>query len=96
MAPLSFALERRFAEFAAWRYGEQFGRRRRKHALVVGGTVLGVAGIFVGAKVLALGAVVSPFLSPAINLTRALVPRVHVRTPDDRLVGISRSQLSQV
>ncbi len=26
-------------EFAAWRYGDQFGRRRRKHVLMIGGAV---------------------------------------------------------
>jgi hypothetical protein len=38
-------------EFAAWRYGDQFGRRRRRQALIVGGGVAAVAGLFVGGVV---------------------------------------------
>jgi hypothetical protein len=32
-------------EFAAWRYGDQFGRRRRRQLLIAGGAVAGVGGI---------------------------------------------------
>ncbi|HTL95507.1 MAG TPA: hypothetical protein VL157_08190 [Gemmatimonadaceae bacterium] len=32
-------------EFAAWRYGDQFGRRRRRQLLIAGGAVVGVGGI---------------------------------------------------
>lgn len=35
-------------EFAAWRYGDQFGRRRRKHMMVVGGVAVATIGIAVG------------------------------------------------
>src|SRR5947207_1080407 len=34
-------------EMAAWRYGDQFGRRRRKHILVTGAAVAAVGGIVV-------------------------------------------------
>ncbi|HEU4993304.1 MAG TPA: hypothetical protein VFT29_00710 [Gemmatimonadaceae bacterium] len=34
-------------EMAAWRYGDQFGRRRRKHLLVSGALIAGVGGIVV-------------------------------------------------
>ncbi len=35
-------------EFAAWRYGDQFGRRRWRNALIVGGATVGAVGMFVG------------------------------------------------
>lgn len=41
-------------EFAAWRYGDQFGRRRRRYYLMVGAGVLGVAGIVIAPKLLGL------------------------------------------
>ncbi len=36
-------------EMAAWRYGDQFGRRRRRHLLISGAVVLGAAGAVAGA-----------------------------------------------
>ena len=35
-------------EFAAWRYGDQFGRRRRKHALVVAGIAAVTGAVMLG------------------------------------------------
>lgn len=35
-------------EFAAWRYGDQFGRRRRKHLMVVAGATVAAGGLIVG------------------------------------------------
>ncbi|HKS06838.1 MAG TPA: hypothetical protein VJR92_11030 [Gemmatimonadaceae bacterium] len=35
-------------EFAAWRYGDQFGRRRRKQMLISGGAAVAVGGLVVG------------------------------------------------
>lgn len=35
-------------EFAAWRYGDQFGRRRRKHILMVSGAVAAAGGLLIG------------------------------------------------
>lgn len=56
-------------EFAAWRYGDQFGRRRTRNALMVGGTVVGaglaVTGLF------ALGATAAG-LFPLINIASVL------------------------
>ncbi|MBV9880219.1 MAG: hypothetical protein JO180_06960 [Gemmatirosa sp.] len=44
-------------EFAAWRYGDQFGRRRRRHAALVGSgvvaaTVVATGGLAIGASLL--------------------------------------------
>ena len=35
-------------EFAAWRYGDQFGRRRRKHLLYGAAATVAVGGVYVG------------------------------------------------
>lgn len=50
------------SEFAAWRYGDQFGRRRRRHltlgavgAVAAGGVVVGSAGVMGMAAALQLG-----------------------------------------
>src|SRR5471032_896789 len=42
-------------EMAAWRYGDQFNRRRRKHYVLVGGGVVVAGGLIVGG--LAMGAI---------------------------------------
>jgi len=43
-------------EFAAWRYGDQFGRRRRNQMLIVGGGVVLLGGVVAGG-VVALGGI---------------------------------------
>ncbi|HEY4132293.1 MAG TPA: hypothetical protein VGM50_16910 [Gemmatimonadaceae bacterium] len=42
-------------EFAAWRYGDQFGRRRRNQLLIAGGGVLLLGGVLIGGTVAAGG-----------------------------------------
>ncbi|MEO6447130.1 MAG: hypothetical protein ABIZ91_07745 [Gemmatimonadaceae bacterium] len=42
-------------EFAAWRYGDQFGRRRTRAALVGGGGLAAVAGVIAGGAVAGVG-----------------------------------------
>jgi hypothetical protein len=54
---------------AAWRYGDQFGRRRRRYYTMVAGGVV-VAGVVVVAGPL-LGLVSIGALNPAVNLLRA-------------------------
>jgi hypothetical protein len=41
-------------EFAAWRYGDQFGRRRRHHLVVAGGAIVGVGAATAVAPIAAL------------------------------------------
>jgi hypothetical protein len=53
-------------ELAAWRYGDQFGRRRRKYALAVGGAVAVGVGIVVAGPV--TGLIGASAISPMINL----------------------------
>src|ERR1700716_347930 len=67
-------------EMAAWRYGDQFGRRRRRYyALVAGGVA--VAGVVAVAGPM-LGLLGAGAPNPALNLFHA-APRVHCR-PDRR------------
>ncbi len=80
-------------EFAAWRYGDQFGRRRRK-AAVYGGVViaaatgLAVGGLAVGA---ALSTVVLPFQAVQWHLMGgAGWRRVKVRLEDGRVLVLKR------
>lgn len=42
-------------EFAAWRYGDQFGRRRRRALLWAGGGVAAVGALFVGGSAAGIG-----------------------------------------
>src|SRR5215510_4073646 len=41
-------------EFAAWRYGDQVGRRQRGYALMVGAGAVGLAGLIIVPKLLGL------------------------------------------
>src|SRR5437763_14050649 len=42
-------------EFAAWRYGDQFGRRRRRQMLIVGAGIAGVGAIVAGGVATGVG-----------------------------------------
>src|SRR5438477_9175785 len=42
-------------EFAAWRYGDQFGRRRRRQMLIAGAGVTALGGLAVGGAVAGVG-----------------------------------------
>jgi hypothetical protein len=42
-------------EFAAWRYGDQFGRRRNRQMLIAGGVVLAVGALVAGGMAAGLG-----------------------------------------
>jgi hypothetical protein len=58
-------------EFAAWRYGDQFGRRRRNQILIAGGAVAAVGGVFIGGIV--AGVSVVGFTGAGSSLLRAIV-----------------------
>ena len=42
-------------EFAAWRYGDQFGRRRRRQMLIAGAGITALGGLVVGGTVAGIG-----------------------------------------
>lgn len=55
-------------EFAAWRYGDQFGRRRRRNVLITGGVVVGASAALVGAAALGVGVAALAPLAHAFNM----------------------------
>ena len=81
-------------EFAAWRYGDQFGRRR-KRALLVGGAAAGVIGT-VAIAGLATGIVSGALLAQSgnfVNLWQNARTLVRVRTEDGELLELKRPDL---
>ena len=81
-------------EFAAWRYGDQFGRRR-KRALLVGGAAAGVIGTVAIAGV-ATGIVSGALLAQSgnfVNLWQNGRTLVRVRTEDGELLKLKRPDL---
>lgn len=82
-------------EFAAWRYGDQFGRRRRRTMLFVGGAITVVGAVaFVGA---AAGASIGGFgglfgnIPNMINAAR----KVKLRTADGRIIKVNGVEFAQ-
>jgi hypothetical protein len=83
-------------EFAAWRYGDQFGRRRRRTimlgtgvAVAIGAAVGGVAfgGVLTG--VIGSGVIIqSPSLVNLFNLLRYRHTRLKLRTEDGRMIKL--------
>ncbi|HVX42171.1 MAG TPA: hypothetical protein VHB25_21600 [Gemmatimonadaceae bacterium] len=76
-------------EFAAWRYGRQFGARRRRSLAIAGGGIAAaaVAGITIGptiAPALALGAI-SIVVVPGLTTTMAVAPVIGVLAARDYL-----------
>ncbi len=81
-------------EFAAWRYGDQFGRRRKRQIIygVAGSAVVG--GIVLGG--IATGVLSGVFLSQAGNFWNIWVngrTRVKYRRPDGRLLRLKHMDL---
>lgn len=82
-------------EFAAWRYGDQFGRRRRRTMLVAGGvaTVVGavaIAGVAVGVGIGGFGGIFGS-VPNMINAAR----KVTLRTADGRLIKVNGVEFLQ-
>ena len=85
-------------EFAAWRYGDQFGRRRRRHLLYTGAGVTAGIGILVAGPVLGLLAgsswAVMNIANTAHNVIEARRVRVRLRVPErDRVLPLRRREL---
>ncbi|HXT17211.1 MAG TPA: hypothetical protein VN706_16355 [Gemmatimonadaceae bacterium] len=86
-------------EFAAWRYGDQFGRRRRNQLLIAGGAVAAVGGLMIGGAV--AGVSIAGFGGVATNLTRFLVQggaeQVVAKIPTDAhgVVHVRRRHLGE-
>ena len=86
-------------EFAAWRYGDQFGRRRRRQMLIAGAGVGVVAAIVTGG--VAAGASIGGFGWLIANMARAAVkgnPRsvvARIRTDDNQLLRVRLGHLAE-
>ena len=76
-------------EFAAWRYGDQFGRRRKRMIMYgVGGLV--VASVLVTAPVTSA---LSPIVIGAWSFSRDQRTRVKLRTDDGRVIKLRKPDL---
>ena len=87
-------------EFAAWRYGDQFGRRRRKRFAMVGGAAVIVGGVILAGPV--SGLVGASMFNPVFNLFNAGrgIYRSRTRLPialdDGTIVPVSLAKLGKV
>ncbi len=70
-------------EFAAWRYGDQFGRRRRRAMIWTGAGVVAVGAVVAGGIALGVGAGFAPQIP---NLIMNVPIRAKVKTRDGRLL----------
>lgn len=81
-------------EFAAWRYGDQFGRRRRRAMLYGAGAAIAFGGIVVGGS--ALGIVGGSVLAQSGNAWNVWLngrTRVKLRPDDGRVLSLRRPDL---
>ena len=80
-------------EFAAWRYGDQFGRRRKRALLYTAGGVAVVGGIVVGGVVAGAGVTAVHFGLQAVNHLHIRLTRVKLRTDNGRVIKLSNADL---
>ena len=81
-------------EFAAWRYGDQFGRRRRRKIIYASAAVTLIGGIAIGgvmAGVLMGSSVLSPF--SLYNVWSDQRTLVKLRTAEDKVIRLRRQDL---
>lgn len=82
-------------EFAAWRYGDQFGRRRRRSYLVAGGVAVAVGAVVVGASAAGIGVGgLGGLWGNLPNLINAMRV-VRLRTPDGRVIKVRGAELQK-
>lgn len=80
-------------EFAAWRYGDQFGRRRRRAILLTAGAVGALAAVTVSAAVAGISVGAFGGLWQTIF---NLPVRARLKTPEGRVLKVRNSQLQGV
>ncbi len=86
-------------EFAAWRYGDQFGRRRRRQLLFVGGGVAALGALVVGGAVAGVG--IGGFGWTLAQAGRVIIRGspssvvAKVRTQEGRLLEVRRRHLGE-
>jgi hypothetical protein len=79
-------------EFAAWRYGDQFGRRRRRAIIWTAAAAAGVVAVYAG---LAAAGVGIGAMGQLPQMLFNLPVRVKIRTKDGRVLKLRRPQLQQ-
>ncbi len=86
-------------EFAAWRYGDQFGRRRTRQMLIAGAGLAAVGGLIAGGA--ALGVSLGGFAWGLMQLGRVAIHGgeetivARVRTEDGRVLPVRRRHLAE-
>jgi hypothetical protein len=80
-------------EFAAWRYGDQFGRRRRRAMIWTGAGVVAVGAVVIGSAALGGGVVGGVHMIPQ---AMANIPvRARIKTKDGRVLKVRRQNLEK-
>ena len=77
-------------EFAAWRYGDQFGRRQKRALLYTAGGAVVLGGIMAGSAVVGLSPAVYPLWKMWVDGIRT---PTKVRTDDERVIKLSKASL---
>ena len=86
-------------EFAAWRYGDQFGRRRTRAILIAGGGVAAITAVFAGGAIAGVGVAgfAALFGQAGVRLVHgspeAIIARI--RTDHQGLVEVRRRHLAE-
>lgn len=83
-------------EFAAWRYGDQFGRRRRKAIIVGVGVTAALGALAAGAMAAGVSAVFLGQSGNFVNAFRNGRTLVKLRTEDGELLKLKRPDLDKV
>jgi hypothetical protein len=82
-------------EFAAWRYGDQLGRRRRR-AMLAGAGVLGVGGVVAGAGLVTGAISLAVLAQAAVAYNSWHTLRTVIRIPvGDEIIRLKRPQLGE-
>lgn len=83
-------------EFAAWRYGDQFGRRRRRSFLIAGGAVVAIGGVMAGAAAAGIG--IGAFGGLWGNIPNMLrgMRSVKLKTDDGRLLKVQGTEFPKI
>src|SRR5262249_27022846 len=85
-------------EFAAWRYGDQFGRRRRRNLLVAGGGVAAIGALVSAGVAAGVGiGLVGPMIGGAVNLMSGKPESVvaKIRTEAGSILRVQRRHLGE-
>ena len=80
-------------EFATWRYGDQFGRRRRRAILLSGAGIAAIAGLTIGTAVAGIG---TGGFWGLWNVAINLPVRARIRTRDGRILKIRHQHLQSI